>query len=149
MKSKDNIMTKPYPVKRRFTRVFFSDNEKITGVFSTVEKQQQSFSTAILNISEGGLQISQSRQDYRGLQPGDHLILEKIIGLPELIPLADLSMQIKWIIDNKQLEHVAMGLEFDKLPASQLMLLQSFVNTCLMQHKKSMISRGLQRQRSF
>ena len=124
-------MTNAFPKKRRYTRIFFSDHDKVSGIMSTIEDQDRSFPASILNISEGGLQFNQKRTEYRGLQPGDTILLRRIIGLHELVALADIPMQIKWIMDNEYLDHVVMGTAFTELTDAQRRPLQSFVNTCL------------------
>ncbi len=101
---------------------------------SPIEDQDKSFPSYILNLSEGGLQFNQKRMEYRGLHPGDKLLLHRINGLHELIALADIPMQIKWVMDNEYLDHVIMGAAFTELTDSQRQILQSFINTCLALH---------------
>ncbi len=103
---------------------------------SPMRNQDESFPSSILNISEGGLQFNQKRQEYRGLQPGDMLLLRRIIGLQELIGLANIPMQIKWVMDNEYLDHVVMGVAFTDLTDSQRQTLQAFINTCLSLHQE-------------
>lgn len=129
-------MTEPFREKRRYTRIFFSDREKASGVMSPMEDQDTSFPASILNLSEGGLQFNQKRPEYRGLQPGDKLLLRRIIGLHELIGLADIPMQIIWVMDNEYLDHVVMGAALIELTDSQRQTLQSFISTCLALHQE-------------
>ncbi|MBW1750116.1 MAG: hypothetical protein JRJ37_05365 [Deltaproteobacteria bacterium] len=69
------------------------------------------------------------------MQKGDTLILRRIIGLHELVSLTDIPMQIMWLMDNKYLDHVVMGVAFTKLTDSQRLTLQSFVNAWLATHR--------------
>lgn len=127
-------MTEAFIERRRYTRIFFNDLEKASGVISPIENQKKSFPTYILNLSEGGLQFNQKRPEYKGLQPGDKLLLHRIIGLHELAALADIPMQIKWVMNNEYLDHVVMGAAFTELTNSQRRTLQSFIETCLALH---------------
>ena len=127
-------MPKTYNVTRRHTRIFFNDRDKITGLISAVDDVDSSFSSTILNLSEGGLQFNQKRTEYKGVQPGDKLLLRRFIGLHKLIPLVDLPVQIIWVMDNKYLEHVVMGASFTDLADNHRQIMQSFVNTCLALH---------------
>jgi len=129
-------MAEAFNKQRRYTRIFFSDHEKAGGVMSPMRNQDESFPSSILNISEGGLQFNQKRQEYRGLQPGDMLLLRRIIGLQELIGLTNIPMAIKWVMDNEYLDHVVMGVAFTELTDSQRHTLQSFVTTCLTLHQQ-------------
>jgi hypothetical protein len=128
-------MTESYAIKRCHTRIYFGGPYRISGIISAVENLEISFTSSILNLSEGGLQFNQKRSEYRGLQKGDTLILRRIIGLHELVSLTDIPMQIMWIMDNKYLDHVVMGVAFTKLTDSQQRPLQSFVNAWLAAHK--------------
>ena len=127
-------MTEAFIEKRRYTRIFFNDHEKVSGIMSPTEDQDKSFPSYILNLSEGGLQFSQKRLEYKGLQPGDKLLLHRIIGLHELATLAEIPIQIKWVMDNEYLDHVIIGTGFTELTDSQRRTLQSFINTCLTLH---------------
>jgi c-di-GMP-binding flagellar brake protein YcgR len=128
-------MTESYSIKRCHTRIYFGGPNRISGIISAVENLEISFSSSILNLSEGGLQFNQKRSEYRGLQKGDTLILRRIIGLHELVSLADIPMQIMWLMDNEYLDHVVMGVAFTKLTDSQRRTLQSFVNAWLAAHR--------------
>ena len=128
-------MRKSYATKRCHTRIYFGGSDRINGIISAVEDLKISFSSSILNLSEGGLQFNQKRSEYRGLQKGDTLILRRIIGLQELVSLADIPMQIMWLMDNKYLDHVVMGVAFTKLTGSQRRTLQSFVSAHLALHR--------------
>jgi hypothetical protein len=129
-------MTEAFSKQRRYTRIFFSDSEKVGGVMSPMKELEKSFPSSILNISEGGFQFNQKRPEYRGLQPEDKILLRRILGLHELIGLSDIPMQIKWVMDNEYLDHVVMGAAFIELTDDQRRILQSFINTCLSLHQE-------------
>ena len=128
-------MTESYAIKRCHTRIYFGGRDRISGIISAVGNLKISFSSSILNLSEGGLQFNQKRREYRGLQTGDRLILRRIIGLHELVSLTDIPMQIMWVMDNEYLDHVVMGVAFTKLADRQRRTLQSFVNAWLAKHR--------------
>ena len=129
-------MTEPYATKRSHARIYFDGRNRVSGIISAVDNLDISFSSSILNLSEGGLQFNQKRAEYRGLQRGDRLVLRRIIGLPELVSLADIPMQIMWLMDDKYLDHVVMGAAFTRLTGSQRQILQSFVNAWLSVHRQ-------------
>ncbi len=121
--------------KRRFPRIFFEPNERINGIFSTDTLDDISFTASILNISLGGIQFNQKRQEYRGQQPEDTLVLRRVIGMSDLVTLTDIPLQIKWIMDNNYLDHVVMGAAFLSLHDPQYRVLKSYIDTCLALHK--------------
>lgn len=128
-------MTLYKPEKRHYPRVIFRDPKQIAALISSFDEQEpeKSLSTSILNMGEGGLQISVERilLNGTGIRQGQNINLNCISGLPELAPLADIPMQIIWIMDNEYLDHVLIGTCFGALPDGQLQLLRSFIDTCL------------------
>ncbi len=129
-------MPEQYSVKRRHPRIYFSYNDQINAVVSSAENLQTSFSGNILNLSQGGLQLNQKRSEYRGLQPNDDIIIRRIIGVNELISLADIPAKVVWFMDNEYLNHVVMGIAFTTLGVSQEKTLKSFINTWLALHQE-------------
>lgn len=127
-------MPKTYAVERRYTRIFFNDRKQVGGFISAVDDLNSSFSATILNLSEGGLQFNQKRVEYKGIQPGDTLLLRRIIGLHQLIPLVDIPIQVIWVMDSQYLDHVVMGAAFTDLSENYRHIMQSFVHTCLALH---------------
>jgi hypothetical protein len=131
-------MTKHYDIERRHTRIFFSD--RVNGIISSVENKQDSIPVTLLNISEGGLQCRIKRTPEIKFHVNDYFVLKQIIDLPELIPLEDIRMQIKWVMDNEHLNHITIGAAFCKLSQNQLDALQSFVRFCLALHQEENVS---------
>ncbi len=94
-----------------------------------VGNSKKTFPIAILNLSEGGLQISQARDTYEAAQPGETIILRQLEGIDELESLTDISMKVKWVMDNEYLNNVIVGILFVDLTGIQSQALQSFVST--------------------
>lgn len=124
-------MTDSIIEKRRYTRVFFSGREKICGTISMPGDTSQTYPIIVFNLSEGGLQISLTRADYRASEPGDSIMLRQLTGVPLLEPVVDVPMQIKWVMDNEYLDNVIMGGVFVGLTSGQRKALQCFVSECL------------------
>jgi hypothetical protein len=129
-------MTRNATEKRRHTRIFFGDRERVSGIMSTTGDLEASFPGKILNLSQGGLQFNQKKNEYRGLQPGDSILLRRIIGINELVSLADLPAKVIWVMNNDYLDHVVLGVAFTELSDTQLKTLKSFVSTCLAIHEE-------------
>jgi len=132
----NKYMPDHFSIKRRHPRIFFSSNDQINAIISSTETPQASFSGSVLNLSQGGLQLSQKRSEYRGLQAEDTLIIRRIPGFNELIPLADIPAKIVWLMNNQHLNHVIMGIAFTILTGNQVQTLKSFVNTWLALHQE-------------
>jgi hypothetical protein len=119
--------------KRHYPRIIFHDPRRLAAFISRVDAQdpEKVFTSSILNMSEGGIQISLTREMNPCLQRGKKIILNYIGGLEALSSLADIPMHVIWIMDNAFLEHILVGLAFDELTEEQRNILRDFVTTCM------------------
>lgn len=129
-------MTKYKCEKRRHTRIIFNERNKVQALLSLTDDKQHSeklIPASVLNMSEGGMQISIVRKDFEKAQQGDMVTLRQIIGMHELALLTELPMQIIWIMDNEYLEHVLLGMCFGTISPQQHQALRAFVENRLAQ----------------
>jgi c-di-GMP-binding flagellar brake protein YcgR len=121
--------------KRRHHRIIFKEPRKIAALISPIEhdEEEKAVASAILNMSEGGIQISVERSLLDGIRCGRKILLHCISGLPDLLAFADVPMQVIWVMDNEHLDHVLVGAAFGDLSEEQEASLRSFVDTCLQQ----------------
>jgi c-di-GMP-binding flagellar brake protein YcgR len=64
------------------------------------------------------------------------VLLIAIFGHPHLNSISDLPMEVRWIMDEEYLDHVAVGCEFINLDDHNRELLQDFVLVELSEHKQ-------------
>ncbi|WP_417910740.1 PilZ domain-containing protein [Candidatus Electronema sp. PJ] len=126
-------MTAYEPEKRRFHRVIFKDPKKIAALISSLDQEGsgEAIASSILNMSEGGIQISIERSALDGIRRGRKIMLHCISGLPDISTFIDVPMQVIWVMDNEYLDHVLVGAAFDQLSEQQEENLRSFVDICL------------------
>ncbi len=119
--------------KRHYPRIIFHDPRRLAAFISRVDEQdpEKVFTSSILNMSEGGIQISLKRDMNPCLQRGKKIILNSIGGLEPLSSLADIPMYVIWIMDNAYLEHLLVGMAFEPLPEPQRQILRDFVDACI------------------
>ncbi|WP_417911811.1 PilZ domain-containing protein [Candidatus Electronema sp. TJ] len=119
--------------KRRHHRIIFKDPKKIAALISPFdyEEPEEAVPSAILNMSEGGIQISVERSLLDGICCGRKILLHCISGLPGLLAFADVPMQVIWVMDNEHLDHVLVGAAFGNLSEEQETSLRSFVDACM------------------
>jgi c-di-GMP-binding flagellar brake protein YcgR len=128
------MMTTAYePEKRRYHRIIFKDPKKIAALISPLDQDgtEEAIASSILNMSEGGIQISIERSSLDSIRRGRKIILHCISGLPDISAFVDVPMQVIWVMDNEYLDHVLVGVAFDNLSEQQEESLRSFVGTCL------------------
>jgi hypothetical protein len=119
--------------KRHYPRIIFHDPRRLAAFISRVDEQdpEKVFTSSILNMSEGGIQISLKRDMNPCLHRGKNVILDYIGGLEALSSLSDIPMHVIWIMDNAFLEHVLVGMAFEHLPEQQRKVLRDFVADCM------------------
>ena len=115
--------------KRRYTRVIFNEHNRVQAVVCLSEQQYFSHEVPVflLNMSEGGVQISIERSRFQEMRQGDVVLLSCITGVQHLEVLKNVSMRIIWIMDNEYLEHVLLGMSFAALSERQRGGLRAFV----------------------
>ena len=115
--------------KRRYTRIIFNQQNRVQAVVAIPEPQRpvQEIPAAVLNMSEGGMQISVERELFQTMQQGDTVLLSRITGFREFEDLKELSMRVIWIMDNEYLEYILLGMAFSSLSGRQRETLRSFV----------------------
>ena len=119
--------------KRRYTRVIFNEHTRVHAVVFFTDQQDtvQEMPASVLNMSEGGVQISIERRKFHEMRPGDTVLLSRLTGVQQLKALKNLSMQVIWMMDNEYLEHILLGMSFSALTEKQRGILCSFVENRL------------------
>ncbi len=131
-------MTSNQIEKRRHHRIIFKDPKKIAALISPLDQQRANDAAAasILNMSEGGIQMSVEKISSEGFQRGRDILLHGISGLPDLAALTEVQLQIVWVIENEFLDHVLIGTAFQQLSDQQRQSLRAFVNASIAQDKE-------------
>ena len=131
-------MTSYQPEKRRYHRISFRDPRKIAALISPVDQQESEDAAAasILNMSEGGIQMSVEKKSASGFWRGRNILLHGISGLPDLAELCEVPMQIVWALENEFLDHILIGTCFQQLSEQQRQNLRTFVNASIAQEQE-------------
>ncbi len=120
--------------QRKYPRIFFP-GEEVALAKIVPAGGEESFDVRLLNVSEGGIGFHCKRSAGIQVKVNDLLQLIGIIGHPHLGAVSDLSMQVRWVMDEEYLDHVAVGCEFIDLDDHNRELLQDFVLVALSDHK--------------
>ncbi|WPD24102.1 MAG: PilZ domain-containing protein [Candidatus Electrothrix scaldis] len=119
--------------KRRYTRVIFNEKNRVLAVVALPGQQQPELEmpASVLNMSEGGMQISIERKKFWEMRQGDTVLLSCITGVSDLEPLKGIPMKIIWAMDNEYLEHVLFGMSFSFLSGKERGVIRAFVKNRL------------------
>lgn len=103
-------MASSFDEKRSAPRTYFNDGEKIAAAING--SGGEPFFVDVLNISTGGLQFCQRRQGAKQVKPGDYLVLMGLNGLAELHDIKEVSMEVRWVVDENFLDLISAGCQF-------------------------------------
>jgi c-di-GMP-binding flagellar brake protein YcgR len=96
--------------RRRFKRRVIVEDE-VVGIFHFHGVKEELVTAKIMDLSEGGLQLALKRVDSKGIAVGKHLVLTKIKGLAELVSVADVELEIRWIVGPPSFDNIGVGCE--------------------------------------
>ncbi|CAK8725321.1 PilZ domain-containing protein [Candidatus Electrothrix laxa] len=115
--------------KRRYTRIIFNERNRVQALVALPNQQNpaRQMPASVLNMSEGGMQVSIERKKFQEIGQGDTVLLSGITGIQDLEALRDVPIQLIWIMDNEYLEHVLLGISFFALSERQREILRLFV----------------------
>jgi len=109
-------MTKQGKERRQFRRVVFTMEDGIVGVFEPpgVEGSKH-ISAQVLNLSEGGLQLTFNTVLKQRIKEGDRLLLTEIRGSGSTEVVVNVDTEVRWISRDELSEKIGIGCEFINL----------------------------------
>jgi c-di-GMP-binding flagellar brake protein YcgR len=101
--------------RRKFKRVLFTVEDGIVGVFNPPDSQEDPIAASVMDLSEGGLQLTfQSILDNK-IKEGDRLLLTEIKGTRSTQMIVNVDTEVKWISENQLSQQVGVGCEFKEM----------------------------------
>jgi PilZ domain len=97
--------------KRRFERYVFPNDDNITALLAS-DDGNKSFEARVLNISKGGLGLAVNRTNIDNVTEDTVLFLKEVTGEKRITRLTGHAVKVKWILDYKPLNNLALGCEF-------------------------------------
>ena len=72
--------------KRRYTRIIFNERNRVQAVVALPKQQNpaRQMPASVLNMSEGGMQVSIERKKFQEMGQGDTVLLSRITGVQDL-----------------------------------------------------------------
>lgn len=109
-------MTKQGRERRKFRRFVFTLEDGIVGVFEPPGvKGDKHISAQVLNLSEGGLQLTFNAVLKQRIKEGDRLLLTEIQGSGSSEVVVNVDTEVRWISRDELSEKVGIGCEFINL----------------------------------
>jgi c-di-GMP-binding flagellar brake protein YcgR len=101
--------------RRKHKRVLFTVEDGVVGVFSPPDSLDESVTANIMNLSEGGLQLTFQSILENKIKEGDQLLLTEIKGKDTSQMIVNVDTEVKWISEDQLSQQVGIGCEFKDL----------------------------------
>lgn len=98
--------------RRKFKRVLFTIEDGIIGTFTESNKKMDIVDANVMNISEGGVQLTFKPILNHRIKVGDKLLLTEIRGEKSGQVVVNVDAEVKWITEDRLSEDIGLGLEF-------------------------------------
>jgi c-di-GMP-binding flagellar brake protein YcgR len=109
-------MTKQVTERRQFKRVVFTMDDGIVGILNPPGVSRgQPITAQVLNLSEGGLQLTFNAVLKQRIKEGDRLLLTEIRGSAASEVIVNVDTEVRWISRSQLSEKIGIGCEFKNL----------------------------------
>jgi c-di-GMP-binding flagellar brake protein YcgR len=98
--------------RRKYKRVLFTIEDGIIGTFTESKKKTDIVDANVMNISEGGVQLTFKPILNHRIKVGDKLLLTEIRGEKSGQVVVNVDAEVKWITEDRLSEEIGLGLEF-------------------------------------
>jgi c-di-GMP-binding flagellar brake protein YcgR len=102
--------------RRQFRRIVFTLDDGIVGLLDPPGvKGGQPITAQVLNLSEGGLQLTFNTVLKQRIKEGDRLLLTEIRGVDAAEVIVNVDTEVRWISRSQLSEKIGLGCEFKNL----------------------------------
>jgi len=109
-------MTKQTKERRQFRRIVFTLDDGIVGLLDPPGVNGgQPIAAQVLNLSEGGLQLTFNTVLKQRIKEGDRLLLSEIRGPRTAEVIINVDTEVRWISRSQLSEKIGLGCEFKNL----------------------------------
>jgi len=98
--------------RRQYKRVIFTIEDGIIGTFTAPSDTDTTVKARVINISEGGVQLTFKPILNNRIKVGDRLLLTEIKGDKSDQVVVNVDAEVRWITENKLSEKIGVGLKF-------------------------------------
>jgi c-di-GMP-binding flagellar brake protein YcgR len=104
-------MKNEYAERRRYTRIFFSPEDNMSGKIRMADGSMREFSVHLMNISAGGLAFRPMDGEL-SVNEGDKLLLTGITGRKSMEISDEIELVVRWTAAIPACESFGAGVEF-------------------------------------
>jgi len=115
--------------KRKHPRIYFTLEDGIFTALGFPEKSNESITTNMLSLSEGGVSFIFNKENVANIYPGEKIKIKKVIKPESLSFLTDVETEVKHIVTDNELNHIVCGCQFLDLKSELKNKIQSIVES--------------------
>jgi c-di-GMP-binding flagellar brake protein YcgR len=120
-------MSEYKPERRRYKRVFFSNQADLTGILRLSDNHETFLTAIVKDLSEVGLGFAVKRDQKNKIITGSQFTIKKIQGTEHLGFMTDLKLEVIWVLDCEKLKHVGIGCRFLDIPQAVREKIRNYV----------------------
>lgn len=120
-------MNTPGQEKRYSERIFFPPDDSFSGNFLFTSDTSLPTEAYIMDLSLLGIGISMIKEKFPPVQQGDFVTLYSVSNADGLSFMRNIELEIRWILNHRSLEHVALGCAFTGLEPSVKQYIVQFI----------------------
>jgi hypothetical protein len=127
-----NSMASAGAEKRRYPRIYFPADLVVSGTIAQADTPAAGFPVTILNLSEGGLFLTLSKEKGQLFQGQNSFLFKGMIGPAPFNLAQELVMAVRWVLGNEMMANIGYGCEFVAPPSPCVEQLRGMVDHFLM-----------------
>ena len=113
--------------RRKFKRVLFTPEDGIVGVFNPPHDEGEMITAQVMNVSEGGLQLTFKPILKNRIKEGDRLLLTEIKGTTSSQVIINVDTEVRWISEDQLSKQIGIGCEFQNVLEQNKRQISEFV----------------------
>jgi len=123
--------------RRKYKRYIFTPEDGIVGVFYPPDDGGKPVTAEVINLSEGGIQLTFKPILKNRIHEGDRLLLTEIRGKTSSQVIINIDTEVRWISEDKLSNEIGIGCEFQEILKKNKNKISKFVEFWYMQRVQS------------
>jgi c-di-GMP-binding flagellar brake protein YcgR len=123
--------------RRKYKRYIFTPEDGIVGIFYPPNDRGKPVTAEVINLSEGGIQLTFKPILKNRIHEGDKLLLTEIRGKKTSQVIINVDTEVRWITEDKLKNEIGIGCEFHEIIGENRKKISKFVEFWYMQRVQS------------
>lgn len=119
--------------RRKYKRYIFTPDDGIVGVFYPPNSEGKPVTAEVINLSEGGIQLTFKPILKNRIREGDRILLTEIRGKTSAQVIINVDTEVRWLSEDKLNNEIGIGCQFYEMLRENKKRISKFVEFWYMQ----------------